>query len=124
MEIRFPLDDENTKEKSRKGNDIFRVVDTYFQYGFRTGQVWDLIDEIFTLWEYVGIKNQRVKKAKPFICGRSKMCHDIKNIPDDMTITPWRSIQGVKDDKLMVTILSLVRLRELSMEEKCDEFKK
>jgi hypothetical protein len=49
MEIRFPLDDENTKEKYRKGSDIFRVLDNYFQLGFRTGQVWDLIDEIFFL---------------------------------------------------------------------------
>ena len=57
MEIGFPLDDENTKEKYRKGSDIFRVVDNYFQLGFRTGQVWDLIDEIFTLWENISIKN-------------------------------------------------------------------
>jgi hypothetical protein len=28
MEIKFPLDDENTKEKNRKGSDIFRVVDS------------------------------------------------------------------------------------------------
>ena len=49
MGIRFPLDDENTKEKYRKGSDIFRVVDNYFQLGFRTRHVWDLIDEIFTL---------------------------------------------------------------------------
>jgi hypothetical protein len=27
MEIGFPLDDENTKEKNRKGSDIFRAVD-------------------------------------------------------------------------------------------------
>ena len=69
MEIRFPLDDENTKEKYRKGSDIFRVVDNYFQLGFGTRQVWDLIDEIFTPWENISIKNQRVKKAKPLICG-------------------------------------------------------
>jgi hypothetical protein len=37
MEIRLPLDDENTKEKNRKGSDIFRDVDSYFQLGFITG---------------------------------------------------------------------------------------
>jgi len=99
-------------------------VDNYFQLGFRTGQVWDLIDEVFTLWENVGIKNQRVKKAKPLICGTSKTSPDIKNLSDDMIITPWRSIQGVKYDKLIISILSRVRLGELSMEEMCDEFKK
>ena len=58
------------------------------------------------------------------ICGTSKTCPDIKNLPDDMTITPWTSMQGVKDDKLIITILSRVRLGEFSMEEMCDEFKK
>jgi hypothetical protein len=39
MEIGFPLDDENTKEKNRKGSNIFRDVDSYFQLGFRTRHV-------------------------------------------------------------------------------------
>jgi hypothetical protein len=116
MEIVFPLDDENTKEKNCKGSDVFRAVDIYFQLGFRTEQVWDLIDEIFTLWGNISIKNQRVKKAKPLICGTSKTGPKIKNLSDDMTITPWRSIQGVKDEKLTIAILSCVRLGELSME--------
>ena len=42
---------------------------------------------------------------------------DIKNLLNDMTITPWRSIQGVKDDKLIITILSCVRSEKNSMEE-------
>ena len=75
-----------------------------------------MIDEIFPLWENISIKNKRVKKAKPLICGTSKTSPDIKNLLDDMTITPWRSIQGVKDDKLIISILSRVRLGELSME--------
>jgi hypothetical protein len=66
MEKGFPLDDENTKEKYHKGSDIFRDVGCYFQLGFRTRQVWDLIDD-----------------------GTSKTCLDIRNLPDDMTITPW-----------------------------------
>lgn len=40
-------------------------------------------------------KNQRVKKAKPLICSTSKTSLEIKNLPEDMTITPWRTIQGV-----------------------------
>jgi hypothetical protein len=68
-----------------------------------------LIDEIFALWENISIKNQRVKKAKLLICGTSKTSPDIKHILDDMTITPWRSIQEVKDDKLIITVLSRVR---------------
>jgi hypothetical protein len=112
------------KKKIAKGSDIFRAVDSYFQLGFRNGQVWDLIDEIFTLWANISIKNQRVKKAKPLICDTSKTGPDIKTLLDDMTITRWRSIQGVKGDKLIITILSCVRSGEFSMEEMCDEFKK
>ena len=39
MEIDFSIDDENAKEKNRKGSDVFRAVDNYFQLRFRTGQV-------------------------------------------------------------------------------------
>jgi hypothetical protein len=36
MEIGFPIDDENAKEKNCKGSDVFRVMDSYFQLEFRT----------------------------------------------------------------------------------------
>jgi hypothetical protein len=39
IEIRFSLDNENTKEKNRKGSDIFRDMDSSFQLGFRNGKV-------------------------------------------------------------------------------------
>jgi hypothetical protein len=41
-----------------------------------------------------------------------------------MTITLWRTIQAVKDEELIIAILSRARSDELSMEEMCDEFKK
>jgi hypothetical protein len=83
-----------------------------------------LIDGIFFLWENISIKNQRVKKATPLICSTSKTGLEIKNLPEDMTITPWKMIQRVKDEKFIIAILSRVRSGELSMEEMCDEFKK
>ena len=49
---------------------------------------------------------------------------DIKNLPEDMTITPWRTMQGVKDETLIATILSRVNSGELSMEEMCSELDK
>jgi hypothetical protein len=116
MEISFPIDDENEKEKNCKGSIVFIVVDNYFQLRFRTGQVWDLIYEIFNLWENIGIKNQRVNKAKPLVYSTSKTGPEIKNMPGDMTIKPWRTIRGVKDEKLFISILLHVRSGELSME--------
>ena len=37
MEIGFPIDEESVKVKNRKGSDAFRVVDSYFQLGFKNG---------------------------------------------------------------------------------------
>ena len=48
----------------------------------------------------------------------------MKQPPEDMTVTPWRTMQGVKDEKLFKSILSCVKLGELSMDEMCAEFQK
>ena len=48
----------------------------------------------------------------------------MKQLPEDMTITPWRELQGVKDEKLVKAILSRVRSGELSLEEMSEEFQK
>jgi len=84
---------------------------------FRTGDVWKLIDDIFSMWENIGIKNQKVKKSKPLICGGNKSTPKLKQLPEDMTITPWRAMQRVKDEIFFKTILSRVKSGELSLEE-------
>ena len=48
----------------------------------------------------------------------------MKLLPEDMTITSWRALQGVKDEKLVKAILSRVRSGELSLEEMSWEFQK
>jgi len=65
-----------------------------------------------------------VKKAKVVPWSGGKTGPDVKNLPEDMTITPWRTMQGVKDETLIATILSRVKSGELSMEEMCNEFEK
>ena len=99
-------------------------MDNIFQLAFRTGEIWKLIDQNFDLWENIGIKSQKVKKSKPLICTNSKLDPEMKFLPEDMTITPWRSMQGVKDEKLFKTILSLIKSGELLMEEMSEEFLK
>ena len=112
------------KQKNAKGNDAFRVVDGYFQLAFRVGKTWDLIEDIFILWENIGIKNQKVEKSKVVPWTGGKSGPNIKNFPEDITITPWRTMQGVKDETLIATILSKVNPGELSMEEMWNEFDK
>ena len=90
MEIGYQIE-EKPNSKSGKCNlpsDIFRGVDNIFQLAFRTGDVWNLIDEILSMWENIGIKNQKVKMSKPLIYGGSKLGPDMKQLPQDMTITP------------------------------------
>ena len=61
-------------------------------------------------------KKQKAKRYKPLICSNSKSGLEMKQLPKDMTITPWRALQGVKDEKLVKEILSHVRSGELSLE--------
>ena len=83
----------------------------------------DLID-IFSMWDNIDIKNQRVKKIKVVPWTGGKSVHDFKNFPEDMTITHWRTMQSVKDETLIATISSRVNSGDLSMEEMCSEFDK
>ena len=49
---------------------------------------------------------------------------DIKKLLEDMPITPWKSLQGVKDEGLITSIVSHVNSCELSMKKICNEFDK
>ena len=80
MEIGYRIEEKiNSKGgKGNKNSDLFRGVDNIFQLAFRTGDVWRLIDEIFSMWENIGIKNQKVKNSKPLICGDTKSTLELK----------------------------------------------
>ena len=41
-----------------------RKYDAWFQLAFRTGEVWDLQDKIFNMWERNEVKGQHGKKEK------------------------------------------------------------
>jgi len=56
------------------------------------------------------MKNKKVKNSKPLICKSSKSGPEMKQLPKDMTITPWRALQGVKDENHGKAILSCVKL--------------
>ena len=61
------------------------------------------------------MKNQKIKKSKPLTCNTNKLSLEIESLPKDMTRTTWRSMQGVKDETLIMVILSHVRSSELSI---------
>lgn len=87
METDYQIDEKKAKDGKLNTN-FFRRTDNIFQLAFRTRDVWDLIDEIFYRWENISIKNQKVRKSKPIICTNSKAGPKMKQLPEDMTITP------------------------------------
>ena len=124
MEIGFSIKEGDVKQKGLKESDAFIVVDNYFQLVFIMGPILDLTEEIFNLWDKIGIKYQKLKKIKTVAWSSGQGGPGVKVFPEDMTITPWIEVQDVKDETLISTILSHVKSGELSMEEMCNEFEK
>ena len=58
--------------------------------------------------EYCHKKSKsEISKVLPWTGGKSGP--DIKKLPEEMTITPWITMKGVKDEALIVAILSWVK---------------
>ena len=80
-------------------------------------------DQIFTMWENKEVKGQRQKKSKvdPQLELKStttkKIDLTIEEAADDMKLSLWRAMQGIKDEHLLVSFLSRVVAKELSLEE-------
>ena len=124
MEIGYQIEEKINSKGSKVHSDKFKSINNIFQLEFRIREIWELINYIFSMWENIGIKNQKVKSSKPLICSNSKSGPEMKQLLEDMTITPWRALQRVKDEKFVKEILSCVTLGELSLEEMPKEFQK
>ena len=48
----------------------------------------------------------------------------IEEAANGMKLSHWRSMQGIKDEQLLVSVLSRVMAKELSLEEMVTEFHK
>ena len=111
-------------------SDGLRKYEPWFQLAFRDGSVWELQDKIFTLWENKEVKGQKAKKGKvdpqvevKGIKGK-KIDYTIEEAAEDMKLTPWRALQGIKDETLLVSVLSRVISKELSLDEMVVELSK
>ena len=116
--------DESTKSEG------LRKYDSWFQLAFRTGEVWDLQDKIFSMWERKEVKGQRSKKGRidPQVEMKSKTKGKsdlvIEELAEDMKLLPWRSLQGIKDDRLLISVLSRVVAKEFSLDEMVTDLQK
>ena len=57
MERGYQIEEKISSKGDRVNTDIFESIDNIFQLAFRTGEIWELINEIFGMWENIGIKN-------------------------------------------------------------------
>ena len=122
LEVGIPVD-ESTK------SDGLSRYDSWFQLAFQACEVWDLQVKIFSMWERKELKGQRAKKAKidPQVEKKAKSGKSdliIEELPKDMKLLPWRSLQGIKDDRLLIFVLSRVAAKEFSLDEMVTEFQK
>ena len=82
------------------------------------------------MWENKEVKGQWQKKSKvdPQLELKSTSAKNIhltiKETADDMKLSLWRAMQGIKDEQLLVSVLSRVVAKELSLEEMVTEFNK
>eukprot|EP01018_Ginkgo_biloba_P013093 Gb_10123 [translate_table: standard] len=122
MEVGIVIHEKDTKRKS----DMLRAVDSQFQLAWHTGYVWDIIDNIFSMWDEFKVKGQKMKKMKKdlYSCSSSKSIPTLLPLPDDMSPSPWRCLQGIKDEKILISILSRVKSTDLSLNEMAEEFTK
>ncbi|MCO5563416.1 hypothetical protein L7F22_017058 [Adiantum nelumboides] len=98
-----------------------KPYDNYFQLAFRDGEVWDLQEEIFKLYEQGELKGQKLSKSQGK--GVSKE-ESPKPIPEDMKITPWKQLQGIRERSLIIAILSRVKDGSVSLEQMGEEFER
>ena len=71
--------------------------DSWFQLVFQSGEVWELQDCIFSMWEQKEVKGQRSKKEKldPQVEMKSKSHKSdliIEELPKDMKLLLWWSL--------------------------------
>ena len=81
------------------------------------------------MWERKEVKGQRKKKGKldPHVEIKTKSHKSdsvIEELIEDMRLLPWRSLQGIKDDKLLISILSRGVAKEFRLDEMMTELQK
>ncbi|MCO5559110.1 hypothetical protein L7F22_012702 [Adiantum nelumboides] len=98
-----------------------KQYDNYFQLAFRDGECCDLQEEIFKLHEQGKLKGQKLSKSQ----GKGVSKEDSpKPIPEDMKITPWRQVQGIRERLLIIAKLSRVKDGSVSLEQMGEEFER
>ena len=75
------------------------------------------------MWENKEVKGKKAKKGnidpEVGVKGTKGKKHDYTNeeAAEDMNLTPWRALQGIEDETLLVHVLSRIIVTELGLDE-------
>lgn len=128
-ELKFRCCDELQLEYNPQNRDSLSKHDPMFQIAFRTGELWDLQEKIFDMWQrFETVGQRKVVSPPPKKSAKSKppnkTAKTIKKVSGDLNLGHWRGLQGINNDDQVKRLLMRVVNRVLSLEQMFHEAEK
>lgn len=128
-ELKFTCCDELQLEYSEENCDSLLRYDPMFQIAFRCGEVWDLQDKIFSIWQKFEILGQK-KRTSPSVTKGPKSKppkkggKSLKKTSGDLNLGHWRALQGLTNLDHVKRLLRRVINIMISLEQMFQEGEK
>ncbi len=123
-ELKYKCCDELQLQYDPKVRDSLSRWDGLFQLAFRTGEIWDLQDKIFTMWTKFEVLGQK-KPMSPSKTTKSKAPKvekkTVKKTSGDLNMGHWRALQGLSNQDHVKRLLLRVVNRMISLEQMYQE---
>lgn len=113
--------------------DTMATHDPTFQIAFRTGEIWELQEQIFVMWskfQIVGqVKPKSPKKSAP-VKGKTKAkprptgSQNLNKLAGDIKLHYFRGLQGIQNKEHIMKLLRRVVSRQISLEQMFQEGEK
>ena len=107
--------------------DTLCKYDHMFQIAFRVGEIWDLQNQIFDMWNRFEVLGQK-KQASPVKPKGKKPVRPnvraLKKVSGDLNIGHWRALQGLPNLEAVKRLLTRVVNRVISLEQMYHEGEK
>ena len=105
----------------KENRDSLLPHDPMFQIAFRSGEIWDLQDEIFSMWQKFETLGQKKVASPAKKATKSKqpkkVAKSLKKTAGDMNMGHWRALQGMSNPEQMKRLLRRVINHTLSLEQ-------
>lgn len=126
-ELKHKCCDELQLEYNPEVRDTLSRWDGLFQLAFRTGEIWELQDKIFTMWQKYEVLGQKkpVSPSKATKGPKSKPPKkggkSLKKTSGDLNMGHWRALQGLSNQEHVKRLLLRVVNRMISLEQMFQE---